>query len=48
MLHNQPNIQFDILFPARLRVTHNGEEREFIDAEKAMTYVKKHIIPAAE
>lgn len=27
MLHNRPNVRFGILFPARLRVTHNGEER---------------------
>lgn len=45
---NRQNVRFGILFPSRHRVTHNGEEKEFTDAEKAMTYVKKHIIPASE
>lgn len=48
LLRNCQNVRFGILFPARLRVTHNGEEKEFTDAEKVMTYVKKHIIPAVE
>ena len=48
LLHNRQNVQFGILFPARLRITYNGEEKEVTDAEKAMTYVKKHIIPTAE
>ncbi|KAL0185492.1 hypothetical protein M9458_021189 [Cirrhinus mrigala] len=48
LLHNRQNVRFGILFPARLRVTHNGEEKEFTDAEKAMTYVRNHIIPAEE
>lgn len=48
LLRNRQNVRFGILFPARLRVTHNGEEKEFTDAEKAMTYVRKHIIPAEE
>lgn len=48
LLHSRPNVRFGILFPARLRITHNGEENEFTDAEKAMDYVKKRIITAAE
>lgn len=48
LLHNHPTVRFGILFPARLRVTHHGEVKEFTDAEKAMTYVKSHIVPAAE
>ena len=48
LLHNHQNVQFGILFPARLRVTHNGEEKEFTNAEKVMTYVRNHIIPAEE
>lgn len=47
LLRNRQNGRFGILFPASFRVTHNGE-KEFTDAEKAMTYVKRHIIPAAE
>ncbi|CAM4672337.1 unnamed protein product [Leuciscus chuanchicus] len=48
LLHNRQNVRFGILFPARLRVTHNGEEKEFTDAEKAMTYVRNHINHAEE
>ncbi|CAI5689295.1 unnamed protein product [Oreochromis niloticus] len=36
------------MFPARLRIRHNGEEKEFLDAAKAMEYVKDHIISVEE
>lgn len=48
LLHNRQGIKFGIRFPARLRITYNGEEKEFTDAEKAMTYVRHSIIPAEE
>lgn len=38
LLRNRQNVRFGILFPARLRVTHNGEEKEFTNADKAVTY----------
>ena len=44
LLHKREDVRFGILFPARLRITHDGKEREFTDAEKAMGYVKKNII----
>lgn len=48
LLRNRQGVRFGILFPARLRITHNGEEKEFTDADKAMGYVKKNIAPATE
>lgn len=48
LLRNRQGVRYGILFPARLRITHNGEEKEFTDADKAMGYVKKNIIPTTE
>lgn len=45
LLRNCQGIRFGILFPARLRILSNGKEKEFTDAEEAMRYVKKNIIP---
>ncbi|CAL1609954.1 unnamed protein product [Knipowitschia caucasica] len=44
MLRDKPGVRYGILFPARLRVTHNNVEKEFVDATKAMDYVKKIIL----
>lgn len=46
LLRNSQGVRYGILFPARLRITHNGEEKEFTDADKAMRYVRSHIISA--
>lgn len=43
LLHNCQGVRFGILFPARLRITHNGEEKEFTDAAEAMTYINEKI-----
>ncbi|KAI4886249.1 hypothetical protein NFI96_009875 [Prochilodus magdalenae] len=48
MLRNRPGVRFGILFPARFRITYKGEEKEFTDAVKAMSYVKKYVISATE
>lgn len=48
VLRNCQGVRYGILFPARLRITHNGEEKEFTDASKAMAYVKKNIVPTEE
>lgn len=45
MLRNRQDVRYGIMFPARLRITHNGVEKEFTDADKAMAYVKKTIVP---
>ncbi|RXN18047.1 putative transposase element L1Md-A101/L1Md-A102/L1Md-A2 [Labeo rohita] len=44
LLHNRQGVRFGILFPARLRISHDGKEKEFTDAEEAKRYVKKNII----
>lgn len=48
LLRNCPGVRYGILFPARLRITHKGEEKEFTDAGKAMGYVKQCVISSAE
>ncbi len=45
LLRNRQGVRFGILFPARLRISHDGKEKEFTVAEEAMRYVKKNIIP---
>lgn len=48
MLRGRQGVRYGILFPARLRITHNDVEREFVDAAKAMAYVKTKVIPIVE
>ena len=48
MLRDRQGVRYGILFPARFRVTYGGEDREFTDPDKAMTYVKKNILPSTE
>ncbi len=45
LLCNRQGVRFRFLFPARLRISHDGKEKEFTDADEAMRYVKKNIIP---
>lgn len=44
LLRGRDNIRYGILHPARLRITHNGTEKQFRDAGEAMAYVKRHIL----
>lgn len=44
MLHEQPGVCYGILFPTRLRVTHNGMEKDFVDPDIALAYIKKYIV----
>lgn len=44
LLRDQPSVRFGIMFPAKFRITYNGEEKEFLDAAVAMDYIKKHVI----
>lgn len=46
LLRNQQGVRYGILFPARLHITFNGDEKEF--ASKAMIYVKKNVNSTAE
>jgi len=48
LLRGRQGVRYGLLFPARFRVTHNGEEKEFRDAADAMDYVKRRIIPGTE
>ena len=47
LLRGRQEIRYGIIFPARLRISYNGDNKEFLDPEKAMAYVKT-IIPSAE
>lgn len=48
LLHNQQGVRFGILYPARLRITYNGQDKEFLDPREAMVYVKNNIIKPTE
>ncbi|KAI3364717.1 hypothetical protein L3Q82_011490 [Scortum barcoo] len=47
LLRGHEGVHYGLLFPARLRITHGGEDKEFTDPGKAMDYVKK-IIPTSD
>ena len=42
LLRDQPGIKFGLLYPAKLRVTHNGIETTFTDPEEARLYAERH------
>lgn len=44
MLRGKPGIGYSILYAARFRIS--NDEQEFVDATKAMDYIKKHILSA--
>ncbi|KAG7467812.1 hypothetical protein JOB18_017105, partial [Solea senegalensis] len=46
-LRGRKEIRYGLFYPARLRITHQDEDKEFVDPQKAMDYVKK-ILPATE
>lgn len=48
LLCNCKDVRYGILFPARLCIAHDKEDKEFKDADEAMRYVKKKILPATE
>ncbi|KAL1275018.1 hypothetical protein QQF64_027832 [Cirrhinus molitorella] len=43
-LRGRQGVRYGLLFPARLRISHDGEEREFRIASEAMDYVKRNIL----
>ena len=47
-LRDKQGVRFGILFPARLRISYEGEDKEFVDPGEAMDYVKRRIIRTAE
>lgn len=42
LLRDQPGVKFGLLYPAKLRVTHNGKETTFTDPEEARLYAERH------
>ncbi len=46
-LRGRKEIRYGLLYPARLRITHRDEDKEFVDPQKAMDYVK-NILSASE
>lgn len=44
LLRGREGVRYGILHPAKLRITHNGTEKQFQDAVEAMTYVKNNIL----
>ncbi|KAL7835809.1 hypothetical protein SRHO_G00281560 [Serrasalmus rhombeus] len=40
LLRGWHDVRYGIIFPARLRISFNGDMKEFLDPAKAMTYVK--------
>ena len=44
LFRNRQGVRYGLLFPARLRITHGEEDKEFAYPNKAMAYVKKNII----
>ncbi|KAL6480098.1 hypothetical protein MHYP_G00111310 [Metynnis hypsauchen] len=40
LLRGRRDVLYGIIFPASLCISFNGDEKEFLDPEKAMTYVK--------
>ena len=48
LLRDWQGVWYAILFPVRFRVTYRGEDREFTDPDKALTYITKNIISSTE
>lgn len=46
MLRGCKEVRYGLLYPARLRITYQNEEKEFLDPKKAMEYVQNTIISA--
>ncbi|XP_016094918.1 uncharacterized protein [Sinocyclocheilus grahami] len=42
-INNRPDIRYGFIYPAKLRITFSGDQREFIDPEKAMAFVMNTI-----
>uniref|UniRef100_A0A8C2W6V4 L1 transposable element RRM domain-containing protein n=1 Tax=Cyclopterus lumpus TaxID=8103 RepID=A0A8C2W6V4_CYCLU len=47
-LRGRKGVRYGLLYPARLRISHNNEDEEFLDPGKAMEYVRKKVIPSTE
>lgn len=47
-LRGRQGVRYGLLFPARLRISYDGEEKEFRNASEAMDYVKRKIISVTQ
>lgn len=45
LLRDQPGVKFGLLYPAKLRVTHNGTELVFTDPNEARRYAQEQFGP---
>lgn len=45
LLRGRDGVKYGLLYPARLRITFNGAEKQFQNPEEAMIYVKTKIMP---
>lgn len=43
ILRGRRDVRYGILFPARLRISYKGDDKEFLNPDEAMTYVKHTI-----
>lgn len=43
LLRGRRDIRYGIMFPARLQISYKGDNKEFLNPEKAMSYVKSTI-----
>lgn len=46
LLKGRVGVRYGVIHPAKLRITHNGAEKDFLDPINAMSYVKMNIIAA--
>ena len=46
-LRGRQGVRYGLLFPAKLRITFNGEDRLFLKPAEAMDYVNRNITPAS-
>lgn len=48
MFQGVRGIHYGLLYPARLRVSYDDEDKEFLDPMKAMEFIQKKVIPFTE
>ncbi|KAK5911925.1 hypothetical protein CesoFtcFv8_001851 [Champsocephalus esox] len=42
ILRNKPDVRYGLLYPARLIVTHGGQQHSFTDPKAALDYATRH------
>lgn len=47
LLHGRDGVRYGLSYPVRLRVTHNGTERQFQNPEDTMVYMRTEILQDA-